>query len=206
MKMPGDMVGLNVSRETLERLEWFESQVKKWSPAINLIATSTLADVWKRHILDSAQVFQSAPRAESWLDIGSGGGFPGLVVAILAKEHAPEMTVTLMDSDQRKCVFLRTVSRELGLKASVLAKRIEAVPPINSQVLSARALADLPTLLAYAERHLDPEGTALFQKGENWQSEVAIANEQWQFDLEVHKSKTEPRAALLKIRNILRAS
>lgn len=197
---------LGVSRETIEELDWLEEQVRKWTPAINLISPSTLPDMKTRHIIDSAQVFTAAPHASTWMDIGSGGGFPGLVVAILAKNARPDLRVTLVDSDQRKCAFLRTIVRELSLNAQVLAKRIEQVPGQNVDVLSARALADLSTLLDFADLHLSPSGTALFQKGANWEKEIHAATQQWNFESEVLTSKTEPRAVLLKIRNIQRAS
>lgn len=198
------MSTLDVSRETCTRLEHFASLVKKWTPRINLIAKSTAEDLWTRHIRDSLQVFDAAPVSNHWVDIGSGGGFPGLVVAIAAKEHAPDTQFTLIESDQRKCAFLRTAIRELGLNATVIARRIEDADPQSADVLSARALADLSVLLGFAERHLAETGTALFQKGANWQKEVDKAQQVWTFRYEAIKSQTSDAAVILKIEGVSR--
>ncbi|UWR68474.1 16S rRNA (guanine(527)-N(7))-methyltransferase RsmG [Phaeobacter inhibens] len=194
----------HVSRETYDRLKHYESLVKKWSPKINLIAKSTLDDVWDRHIVDSVQICQRIDFPQTWLDIGSGGGFPGVVVAILAAERAPDCVITLIESDQRKCAFLRTAIRECGVKAKVMSERIEKVPPMAADIISARALADLTTLLGFAERHLQPGGIALFSKGIQWKKEVDNARSQWQFDLKSTNSWTEPEAVVLEIRGVTR--
>lgn len=192
-----------VSRETIDRLVAYEHLLKKWNPAINLVSKSTLDQVWERHFADSAQVFALKPDdCRSWLDIGSGGGFPGLVVAILAQEKAPELRVALMESDLRKSAFLSTVARELSLAVEVIAARVEETPPHAADVLSARALAALPMLLGFADRHLKQGGTALFLKGARWQDEVAAASSQWLFQCEHHISSTDPQAAVLKIEGI----
>jgi 16S rRNA (guanine527-N7)-methyltransferase len=138
------------------------------------------------------------------VDIGSGGGFPGLVVAILSREFAPDRVVTLVESDVRKSAFLRTVSQDLSLNTRILAKRIEDVSPLKANVLSARALADLRELLGYSARHLHRNGTALFMKGASWQKELEEARSLWSFDLRLHKSKTNPDAAILEIKDIQR--
>ncbi|AUQ72283.1 16S rRNA (guanine(527)-N(7))-methyltransferase RsmG [Phaeobacter inhibens] len=194
----------HVSRETYDRLKHYESLVKKWSPKINLIAKSTLDSVWDRHIVDSVQICQGIDFPQTWLDIGSGGGFPGVVVAILAVERAPDCVITLIESDQRKCAFLRTAIRECGANAKVVSERIEKVPPMAADVISARALADLTTLLGFAERHLQPGGIALFSKGIQWKKEVDNARRQWQFDLKSTNSWTEPEAVVLEIRGVTR--
>ncbi|MFK7745012.1 MAG: 16S rRNA (guanine(527)-N(7))-methyltransferase RsmG [Roseobacter sp.] len=194
----------NVSRETLDRLTTYHDLLIKWNPKINLVSKSSISDIWNRHIWDSAQIVPFASEGTSWLDIGSGGGFPGLVVAIYAKELQPDRKVTMVESDQRKTAFLRTVIRELGLNAEVLAKRVEAMDAFAADVLSARALADLDALLGFADRHLSTSGTAFFLKGEKWEKEVQIARESWSFDLRAHKSKTSPTAAILEIKEIQR--
>lgn len=195
----------DVSRETFERLELLASLLRKWNPRINLVSKSTLEDLWQRHIRDSAQVFsQDENRSGSWVDIGSGGGFPGLVVAILnAGENYPR-SVTLIESDLRKCTFLRTVLRETGVKGTVLNERIEKVEPWNADILSARALADLSMLLGFADQHLSSSGTALFPKGINWKNELQDAQKTWSFKYESIKSNTQEGAVILKIRDIHR--
>lgn len=195
---------LNVSRETLKRLETFEQVILKWNPKINLVSKSSLQQLWTRHIADSVQVFRCADTPDHWVDIGSGGGFPGLIIAILAAEEAPDMKITLIESDQRKSAFLRTAARECGARVSVISKRIEQAEPQHADVLSARALADLSLLLEFAERHLGAGGTALFPKGESWKKEVDNARQRWRFDAEPVRSLTEQEAVILEIRGVAR--
>lgn len=203
--MSHDLGGLDVSRETYRRLKTYEALLRKWNPAINLVSHRTLEEAWTRHFIDSAQIFDLAPKtARHWTDLGSGGGFPGMVIAILAAEKAPKMRVTLVESDQRKATFLRNVARETGVGAEVIAKRIEDVPPLGADVLSARALAPLTQLLTYAERHLCPDGIALFPKGAGHQAELDEALETWRFDVHKTPSRTEPGAVILSIGGIAR--
>ena len=194
----------DVSRETFERLEVFSEVLTKWNPKINLVSRKSLEDLWSRHILDSVQVFEIAPNTKTWLDIGSGGGLPGIIVAILAAEKSPETKVTLMESDQRKCAFLRNAARECGVQVTVKSQRIEEAEPESAGIMSARALADLDILLGYSERHLKSGGTALFPKGVNWKKEVDNARNRWRFDCEEITSLTEPEAVILKIKGVER--
>lgn len=195
---------VDVSRETLERLETYAAALTKWNPRINLVAKSTLADLWTRHFLDSAQVFDLAPEGRHWADLGAGGGFPGLVVAAMAVEKRPGLRVTLVESDKRKAMFLMTVAREMGVEVQVISKRIEQIPPLNADILSARALAPLKTLLSFAEMHLAPGGAALFPKGENADNEIEESLASWRFVAEKFSSKTENKAVILKIGGIER--
>lgn len=195
----------DVSRETRTRLNAYADLLRTWNPKINLVSRTTIEELWPRHIEDSAQLIDLAPEdTRHWVDIGSGGGFPGLVIAILAKETRPELSVTLVESDQRKAVFLRTVVQKTGINASVVGKRIEAAEPLCADVLSARALAPLTVLLGFAERHLAPRGICLFPKGAGWRREVHEALEQWRFRCEDIPSATSPEAAILKIGEIQR--
>lgn len=197
---------LGVSRETFERLEIYVDLLKKWNPRINLVAKSTIDQVWERHIHDSLQLRQLAPNpCKTWADLGSGGGFPGLVIAIMAIESGQPEHVTLVESDQRKSAFLRTVIRETGARADVITARIENTPALNADVVSARALADLTELLGFAERHMIPTGTALFPKGVRWEKEVEDAQRQWNFDYQVAKSLTETGPVILSVTGVLRA-
>ena len=194
---------LNVSRETFSKLEAFADLVRKWNPKINLVSKNSLDDLWQRHILDSVQVFELAEGEGHWVDLGSGGGFPGIVVAILNQE-AQTFQVTMVESDQRKCAFLRTAIRELSLTALVKTERIEQLDGLEADILSARALADLTQLLDFTELHLNPDGIVLFPKGQNWQSEDSDAKKVWTYALEAIESKTNPAAATLKIKDIAR--
>lgn len=192
-----------VSRETSGRLHQFAAIVAKWNPAINLVSRSTLADIWTRHILDSAQLFPLCPpNCHQWADLGSGGGFPGLVVAIIAAELQPEMTVTLVESDQRKATFLREASRILGLTPSILCDRIDRIPPMGADVVSARALAPVADLCSMAHRHLKPEGTALFLKGRGYVADLDAAKAAWTFTATITPSKTDSDAAVLSLTSI----
>ncbi len=195
----------NVSRETNERLAQYIDLLRKWNPSINLVAKSTIPDAWRRHIVDSAQIFRfMATPVEHWADLGSGGGFPGLVIAIMAMDTGSPCKISLVESDVRKCAFLRTVIRETGVKAEVLNDRIEDIVPLGADILSARALADLSSLLGFAERHMSPEGAALFPKGENWQKEVQAAQSKWHFDYQFVKSETEEGPVILRITGVSR--
>lgn len=197
---------LNVSRETLDRLFSFCDLVEKWNPAINLISKSGIAEIWNRHIIDSAQLFQQMPdRAREWCDLGSGGGFPGIVLAILAKQLQPNAQVILVESDRRKSVFLAQASRLLDIDARVKTQRIEELEPQNADVLSARALAPLSDLCGYAYRHLKPDGVAIFPKGAAAQLEIEQAQKLWRFDYSLTQSYTDPTAHILSVRGIRRA-
>jgi 16S rRNA (guanine527-N7)-methyltransferase len=195
---------LSVSRETISALRRLEELLQKWNQKINLVSKSTLDQTWKRHIVDSAQIFDLIPSWRLWADLGSGGGFPGLVVAILAKEKCPETKTVLVESDRRKAVFLRTAIRDLELSATVHSERIENLNRMGADVVSARALADLPLLLYYASGHLREGGSAVFLKGSTWKQEVETARKDWLFSLAVHESKTDPAAAILEIKDIRR--
>lgn len=192
----------DVSRETLDHLEAYAALVRKWNPKINLVSKASLPDLWERHIVDSVQTVRIPNCNGHWVDLGSGGGFPGIVAAILG--IGQEAHFTLVESDQRKSAFLRTVIRELKLNAKVETARIEEIASLEADILSARALSDLDQLLGFAERHLKPGGSALFPKGAKWREEVAQAKRNWAFTLTPIPSKTDPEAAILKIEDIER--
>lgn len=189
-----------VSRETSARLAVLASLLEKWNPRINLVSRNTLNSLWERHILDSAQVFRLAPEgARSWADLGSGGGFPGLVVAAMAADEQPDMHVTLIESDARKCVFLSTAAREMEVHVTVLTARIEKVEAGPFDVISARALAALPKLLELSA-HLGHERTVrLFPKGAGAASELTEAERAWHIRCRSHASLTDRDAVILEI-------
>ncbi len=192
-----------VSRETLERLDVYAGLLKKWNPAINLVSKTTIQNLWQRHFFDSAQIYQfKTDKPAKWADLGSGGGFPALVLAILAVDTSPQSSFVLVESDMRKSTFLRTVLRELDLNGVVITKRIEETDPLNADILTARALAPLDKLLEYAALHLNPNGFAVFPKGEKFRSEIKEALAHWHFDVKETASEINPSGALLKIGGI----
>ena len=195
----------DVSRETAHALERYVDSLLRWNARINLIGRGTVGDVWDRHIVDSAQLCRHAGAPDRWVDFGSGGGLPALVVAILAKEGGRPASVTCIESDRRKCAFLSSISRDLHLPVSIVAGRIEAADPVQADVVSARALAPLSRLLAYAERHLAPSGICLFPKGKSWRMELETARRAWHFSCEVLPSATDRDAVVLKIGDLSRA-
>jgi len=197
----------DVSRETIERLQIYENLLKKWTGRINLVAKSTLPDVWSRHFSDSAQVFDAIPKGALTLcDLGSGGGFPGLIIAALAREKLPNLRVSLIESDVRKASFLVTAAREMGLNPLIHAMRVEALPVQNADVITARALAPLSDLLKMAELHLRNDGSALFLKGERHQDELDTASVIWDFKVSKQRSMTNDASALLMITDLRRAA
>lgn len=195
---------LDVSRETHARLEAYAKLVEKWNPRINLVSKSSIADLWDRHFLDSAQILKVCPSFQHWADLGSGGGFPALVLACLTADAPHSPKYTLVESDQRKAVFLRTVIRELGLNARVLSERVEKLAPLDADVVSARALASLIELLGYAQMHLAEGGVAIFPKGARHAEELNEALEKWTFQVQTHQSVTDPHAVIFQIKDIAR--
>lgn len=192
-----------VSRETIERLRLLEALSLKWTKHINLTARGERSGIWRRHILDSAQLYALAPKDfTTWVDLGSGGGFPGLVISIMASDLLPDARITLLESDQRKAAFLRVAAAELGLSVGIITDRAESAPPLAASVLSARALAKLPVLLFLARRHLAPGGVALFPKGKSVRQEIEAARTSWNFQLTQHESWLEPDSHVLEIRDI----
>jgi 16S rRNA (guanine527-N7)-methyltransferase len=194
----------NVSRETLADLQAYMQLLEKWNKAINLVAKSTIDDAWNRHILDSAQLFPHAAAGNTWADIGSGGGFPGMVIAILAKSWRPDLRVTLIEADQRKAVFLREVARATNTPVKLLSQRIETVPPLGADTLSARAFAPLDVMMPYVAQHMATDGVALLPKGSHYPQEVANARKSWNFDCQIMPSQTNAEAVILKIQGVRR--
>lgn len=193
----------DVSRETLRLLKDYESMVLEWTPKINLVSPSQKECLWDRHIRDSAQIDKIAVKPDTWLDIGSGAGFPGLVIAILRRGTALRMT--LVESDARKCAFLRAVIRKLGLNAEVVNKRVEAMPPRPFDVISARAVARLVRLLELAVPFSGPQTKMIFPKGSSASEEIAEARGAWSFRCEEIPSETDAAARILVIDEVSRA-
>ncbi len=190
-----------VSHETAERLATFVALLRKWQPVENLVSPKTLPEIWRRHVADSAELVRLFPDSRTWLDLGSGAGFPGLVVALTG---APGTHVHLVESNVRKCAFLRTVIRATDAPATVHEGRVEAVlrdwgVPVDR--ISARALAALPELLATAEPLMARGVPAAFHKGEDFRREVAEASQSFAFDLVEHRSRVG-EGVILEITNL----
>jgi 16S rRNA (guanine527-N7)-methyltransferase len=188
----------NVSRETLVRLERYAGLLRKWQPAINLVGPRTLDDLWRRHMLDSAQLAPLA-QGQRWLDIGSGAGFPGLVLAILGVGE-----VHLVESDARKAAFLATVIRETAAHAVVHVARIESLPAEPFDVITARAVAPLHQLLAWGSRFAAESTISLFPKGQDIDAELTEAAKCWKFDAERVPSRSDPRGSILLVKGAYR--
>ncbi|WP_086997410.1 16S rRNA (guanine(527)-N(7))-methyltransferase RsmG [Rhizobium sullae] len=202
-----ELNGQSVSRETQDRLEHFVALFSKWSKSINLVAPSTLNDAWQRHVADSAQIFQLAPGPKRWVDMGSGGGFPGVITAILLAELA-DGWVHLLESNNKKASFLRLALRETGARGSVHSIRIEDGPAVvaSCDAISARALADLDKLCDFAEPWMlrNKNTRAYFHKGRDYGVEIAKARGRWRFDLLEHRSVVERDSVILEIFNLQR--
>lgn len=187
---------LNVSRETLDKISSYVALVEKWQPRINLIANSTLPDIWSRHVLDSAQlVAHLPPKTARILDVGSGGGFPGIILAIMGDSE-----VHLVESDQRKSIFLTTVIRELGLNAVVHNKRIEQMENIGADVITARALASVEKLLDLLKIQLQTTPLCLFLKGARVDEELTILESYSSIEAQYFPSLTSADGVVLALK------
>lgn len=194
---------LNVSRETFERLELLERELRRWQAIKNLVGPATLDQIWERHIVDSLQLLNLAPDARLWLDLGSGAGFPGLVLAIAGAEKG--LKVHLVESNSRKCAFLRHIVRLTGATATVHEARLETVVPGfigRADVVSARALAALAQLLDWTAPLLNAGTIGLFPKGRDAEIELTEARKQWTFEAETLPSSTDSSARILRITSI----
>jgi 16S rRNA (guanine527-N7)-methyltransferase len=191
-----------VSRETEERLVIFVALLERWRRKINLISNSTFPSVWTRHIADSAQLVALAPNAKRWVDMGSGAGFPGLVIAIQLAD-VPGAVVHCIESDGRKCAFLREAARATGAGAQIHPVRVETIEPESLgtvDAVTARAFAPLPLTLKLARPWMERGAIAVFPRGESAKDQIAASPEAWTHAIETLQSVVNPRAAILRIR------
>jgi len=185
----------SVSRETLRQFEIYADLLKKWQSSINLIGPESLPDLWWRHFYDSAQLAPHITEAGPLIDLGSGGGFPGLVLALLGRDD-----VTLVESNGKKCVFLREVARSTGVNVTIIQDRIEVVTDIpRARWVTSRALASLDNLLSYAHPLLAPEGQCLFLKGRKGRAELTEAQKNWNMRVDTAPSQTDPEGVIFTI-------
>jgi len=191
-----------VSRETGDRLAAYVELLARWRKTTNLIAESTFASVWTRHVADSAQLVALAPQAKRWIDMGSGAGFPGLVIAIQLAD-VPGAMVHLIESDQRKCAFLREAVRLTQAVAEIHPIRVEALEPLSLglvDAVTARAFAPLPLTLKLARTWIERGAVGVFPRGESAKDQVAALPEATAYAIELLPSLTDPKAAILRIR------
>lgn len=188
-----------VTDEQLARLQIYADLLVKWQAKINLVGPDTVPDLWSRHMLDSAQLTPYIGAGAKVADLGSGAGFPGLVLAILC-----DAQVHLVESDQRKCAFLREVNRETKAGAIIHNARIEALEPLGADVVTSRALASLDKLLEFADIHRLSTGKCLFPKGKRWAEELTAAQKGWKMATIKHPSRTEPAGRILELLEIER--
>jgi 16S rRNA (guanine527-N7)-methyltransferase len=193
-----------VSRETLGRLRVYLRLLKKWQATINLVGRRSLEDAWRRHMLDSAQLARYIPPrgaggAPVIVDIGSGGGFPGLVLAIMGAG-----VVHLVESNRRKCAFLATVARETNTEVTIQPLRVESLTPFAADIVTARSLAPLDQLLAFAEPLVGGEGECLFLKGKKGDEELTEAAKKWNMRVERFASDSDSSGVVLRLRQISR--
>lgn len=192
-----------VSHETLAKFETYAALLKRWQKTINLVAPSTVDDVWHRHFADSAQLFAHAPLGGGhWLDVGSGAGFPGLALAIMASERGGTRH-TFIESDTRKCAFLREVARATGTAVEIVTARIElpetAAKVGQVQCVTARALAPLSRLASWVAPYFSGETTGLFLKGRDVSSELDEALKAWGFEYQLLPSVTDDAGRIVKM-------
>ena len=195
-------LGANVSRETISALETYAALLRKWQKAINLVSGSTLDDVWNRHFLDSAQLLPLLPGGDGHItDLGSGAGFPGLVLALLTGRPTH-----LIESDQRKAAFLGEVARATGCagRVQIHAARVEALKSWISPVVTARALADLTQLLDWASPFLSTASVCVFPKGAKAEDELTAALRVWKMTVERVRSVTDPTGLILRLSHLER--
>jgi len=197
---PGEFAAqTGVSRETLARLKAYADVLADWNARHNLVAKSTLPDLWHRHFWDSAQLLPLIPEpARTLADLGSGAGFPGLVLATMR----PDLAVTLHEATTKKCLFLRAVADRIGLKVEIANARLEDFPARPYDVVTARALAPLPQLLSYAQKFVGPNGVCLFLKGQNVGVELTEASKYWSMKASQVPSQTDPSGAIVIVREL----
>jgi len=195
----------NVSRETLARLKLLVGLLEDWNQRHNLVSRHSLVEVWRRHIWDSAQLSDFIPAsAQSLVDLGSGAGFPGMVLALLLRDR-PRFHAVLYEATRKKCAFLEVAAERIGVAAEVRHARIEDAPPESFDVVAARACAPLSRLLLYASTFQGPNTRNLFLKGQNVGAELTEAHKYWRMSVEGHPSRSDPTGTILVIEGLHRA-
>lgn len=195
----------NVSRETMDKLSAYQDLLERWQNKTNLVAPSTIKDYWNRHVADSIQCCRIKPDTKIWTDLGSGGGFPGMVIAAEMAD-IDGIHVSLVESNTKKCAFLRAVAREISVNVEINNMRIEDFVSNDNapEVVTARALTNLNSLLTYCELWISGKTIGLFHKGRDYQKELEECHDKWRFDLIEHRSKIADDSVILEISNLSR--
>ena len=196
---------LSVSRETINSLCEYESLLSKWNSKINLISKNTCSDIWSRHFLDSGQIIKHVDASRKrWVDVGSGAGFPGLVVALLLRDRKIDCELILVEKSSKKVFFLNEVIRKLDLNVKVINDDIRAIDPLKADILTARAFSELNNLIQISHIHRKDSGICLFLKGENYRLELDKTLNYWFFDYDVFDSLSHSSGKIIRVKNIFK--
>ena len=198
-----EIVGFDVSRETYDRLTEYHDLLVLWSKTHNLIGPKEVSELWERHIADSLQLWPFVQNAKTVLDIGSGAGLPGLVLSCCAGSEQ-KIEFILVESNAKRCAFLRHVGRELSLPIAVMNTRMESVSRETIDVITARAVTDLSGLISYSEKWLEKSTTGVFLKGRNWKSELTAAQHCWNLKSDTTPSRTDSEGVILRVSEVQR--
>ena len=205
MKKNEFVKSLNVSRETLSGFYEYKTLLYKWNEKINLVSKHTLIDIWERHFLDSGQIIINVEASgKRWVDVGSGAGFPGLVVALLLRDRKVDCDLVLVEKHPKKVFFLKEVIRKLNLSVEVVNDNIYTLEPLNADILTARAFSELNNLMEIAFRHRKKEGICLFLKGENYKIELDKTLNNWFFDYDIVGSLSSSSGNIIKVKKIFK--
>ena len=205
MKRNEFIKSLNVSRETLKGFYEYKTLLSKWNEKINLVSKNTLVDIWERHFLDSGQIIKHVEASgKRWVDVGSGAGFPGLVVALLLRDRKIDCNLVLVEKNPKKGFFLNEVIRKLNLNVVVVNDNIYTLEPLNADILTARAFSELNNLIEISFRHRKKEGLCLFLKGENYRFELDKTLNYWFFDYDIVESLSSSSGKIIRVKKIFK--
>ncbi len=193
----------NVSRETFEKLKTYECLLKEWQTKFNLVSNSTLENAWERHFLDSVQLFKLIPQtAKTLMDFGSGAGFPGMVIAIMANAKTPYLKVSLVESTTKKTLYLNEVKKQVGVEVEIINERIEKIKPHIVDVITSRAMTSLDALLQYALPFCGKKTVCIFPKGKKYAEELQEAQKKWCFNYQIVDSEQSDEGKILVITDL----
>ena len=201
--MKNFMEKYNVSRETFEKLKTYECLLKEWQTKFNLVSNSTLENAWERHFLDSVQLFKLIPQtAKTLMDFGSGAGFPGMVIAIMANAKTPYLKVSLVESTTKKTLYLNEVKKQVGVEVEIINERIEKIKPHIVDVITSRAMTSLDALLQYALPFCGKKTVCIFPKGKKYAEELQEAQKKWCFNYQIVDSEQSDEGKILVITDL----